>query len=366
MRKNYILEREKQILYFNGKKYLPNELEKLKEDMLSQNKFLEAYLELYAFLKEWFNDKDYVEVQTSGSTGTAKEYKAMKENMMQSALRTCDFLSLPENSSVLLCMPLKFIGAKMIVVRALVAGLDLYCVPASLNPMKDIDFSPYFVAMTPQQASASLKYTEQKKALMQVKHLMLGGMAVMPELEKELFDFPHSVWLTYGMTETLSHIALRKLNKEDASSFFTPFNDVKLSLSKEETLIIDAPFVCKDILVTNDRAILLDDMKFQILGRVDNVVNSGGIKIQIEEIEEKLASSMPIAFRITSLPHKELGEQLVLLTEENCPDWKERCSVLSKYQVPKMHIQVEKLPLTDSGKPDRLKAKKLAQEFACC
>ncbi len=360
---NYNLDFDKQVLVFEGKKYASSELQIFKQDLLARENISEIHHDLLAFLQEWFDTKDYIEVRTSGSTGAPKIYHAKKKFMVQSAIRTCSALGLCAGDSVLLCMPLQFIGSKMIVVRALVAGLDLYCVQPSLHPMQDISFSPDFVSMTVQQAAVSLKDSKQRQALMKSRHLMLGGMAVMPELEKEFQDFPNTVWLTFGMTETLSHIALRKLNTKEKSPYFTPFSDVKLSLTQDECLIIDAPFVCEEVLVTKDRAELLEDNRFRILGRVDNVVNSGGIKIQIEEVEEKLAPYLNQVFQISAVRHEELGEQLVLLTEEACEDWKEKCKVLSKYERPRLHILLSKLPLTDSGKPDRHNAKILAQEY---
>ncbi len=363
MHNDFIFDYNAQVFTFEGKAYSKETLDDFKHDILARANDDASLMHIYTFLQEWFNDSDTIEVQSSGSTGLCKVFQAQKKSMMESARRTCSFLSLKKGASVLLCMPLQFIGAKMIVVRALVAGLDLYCVPPSLYPMKDIDFSPDFVAMTPQQAACTLKHTTERKRLENVKHLILGGMAVMPKLEKELFHFPNAVWLTYGMAETLSHIALRRLNTKDASSFFTPFEGITVFLSDNECLCIDAPSICDTTLVTNDRAVVLDDGRFQILGRVDNVVNSGGIKIQIEEVEEKLSHALPMAFQLTSAPHDELGEQLVLLTETPCPDWKKLCLGLAKYQVPKAHILVRQLPLTGSGKPDRHTAKKIAHDY---
>ncbi len=359
---NYIFDYAKQVFCFEGKKYLKDELDIFKQDILKrqQNK---NFLELYDFLKIWFDESPDIEVKTSGSTGLPKIIKANKIKMMQSAKRTCSFLGLGKNSSVLLCMPLQFIGSKMLVVRALVAGLDLYLSPPSLNPLKDIGFAFDFVSMTPQQVAVSIKNDIEKKRLYAIKHLLLGGMAIMPDLEKGLEHFPNYVWHGYGMTETLSHIALRKVNGSDKSFYFTPLEGIEISLDHDERILIKAPSICDQIIFTNDRAEISEEGTFKILGRVDNIINSGGIKIQIEEIEQILSKSIPIPFLVSSVSHAELGEQVVLLTEIFLPDWKERCVDLPKYHIPKLQITIPKLPMTDSNKPDRQKAKILAQKY---
>ncbi len=366
MQHNFKFNYSEQVFCFEGKKYRNNELLNFKQDLLARNSDDKSLFELLNFLEDWFSDSETIMLQTSGSTGDAKSIKAKKAQMMQSAKNTCSFFSLSEGQSVLLCMPLQFIGAKMIVVRALIAGLDLYVVPPSSNPMKDIDFSPHFVAMTPQQASECLKNDHDRERLQGIKHLLLGGMAVNETLQAKLDNFPNNVWLGYGMTETLSHIGLRRLNGTEKSEYYTPFKNVSISLSENDTVVIKAPAICDEILTTNDIAELLEDGRFKILGRADNIVNSGGIKIQIEEVENILAPYFDVEFQLSSIVHNELGHQLVILTDKICEDWKERClkagEKLSKHKTPKKHILVEKLPLTASGKPDRHNAKILADK----
>ena len=188
--------------------------------------------ELYRFLEEWFSDSPYLTVKTSGSTGTPKLLKVRKEQMMQSARLTCEFLGLRQGDSVLLCMPLQYIAGKMVVVRALVAGLNLVIRTPSGHPMADVDIPLRFVCRT--------------------DILIIGGGAIDAGLEAEIRQLPVKVYSTYGMTETLSHIALRQLNGPDASMLYRPFPSVRLSLSSEHTLVIDAPLVCDTTLVTND------------------------------------------------------------------------------------------------------------------
>ena len=234
--------------------------------------------ELYRFLEEWFSDSPYLTVKTSGSTGTPKLLKVRKEQMMQSARLTCEFLGLRQGDSVLLCMPLQYIAGKMVVVRALVAGLNLVIRTPSGHPMADVDIPLRFAAMVPLQVYNTLQVSAEKERLCRTDILIIGGGAIDAGLEAEIRQLPVKVYSTYGMTETLSHIALRQLNGPDASMLYRPFPSVRLSLSSEHTLVIDAPLVCDTTLVTNDVAEIYSDGSFSILGRKDNTINTGGIK----------------------------------------------------------------------------------------
>lgn len=352
---------KKQTLLVEGIPYANWEVE-----MLLMNLPAEGFRrELFTFLSEWFyTENDRICVHTSGSTGTPKELWVEKTRMMASACLTCSFLGLRANDSALLCMPLKYIAGKMVVVRALVAGLNLWPVPPSGHPLANLSQAPVFAAMTPMQVYNSLQVPEEKERLQQIQHLIIGGGAIDAALARQLHDFPHAVWSTYGMTETLSHIALRRLNGPQASDWYTPFNDVSIRLSAEHTLIIQAPRVCADELFTNDIAEIDGQQRFRIIGRKDNVINSGGVKIQIEEIEAALKPHLHHPFAITSAPHPKFGEQVVLLMEgEVSSELEALCKqVLPGYGCPKHILSIPRIPLTETGKPDRAKAKLLAAQ----
>lgn len=322
--------------------------------------------DLYNFLADWFNESPYITVHTSGSTGTPKEFTVRKEQMIQSAILTCSFLNLRKGDNALLCMPLQYIAGKMVVVRALVAGLTLILRTPSGHPLADVEVSLRFAAMIPLQVFNTLQVPEERERLCQTEIVIVGGGAINKELEDEIRQLPNEIYSTYGMTETLSHIALRKLNGPDASSAYTPFSSVKLCLSPEKTLVIQAPQVCDDTLVTNDLAEIHPDGTFTILGRKDNTINTGGIKVQIESIEETLRSIISVTFAITAIPHPGLGEAIVLLVEkttdtDSLPD--RIASLLPKYQQPKYIRQVDAIPLTGSGKTDRKACRQLAAKL---
>ena len=323
-------------------------------------------MSLDEFLEEWNNPSPYVHVQTSGSTGAPKPMLVEKQRMLNSARITCDFLGLREGDTALLCMSLDYIAGKMMVVRSKERGLKLTTVAPSGHPLSTPHSPLSFAAMVPMQVYNSLQVPEEKERLMQIRHLIIGGGAIDDALASALKTFPNHVWSTYGMTETLSHIALRRLNGPDASEWYTPFPSVKVSLNEDRCLVIDAPLVCPSRLVTNDIAELSSgtdpEVKFRILGRKDNVICSGGIKIQIETVERQLRPHLQAPFLITKRPDAKFGEAVVLLTEGTVPEAQEVCErILPKYHQPRVYLHVDQIPLTATGKPARQQAEQLAR-----
>lgn len=318
------------------------------------------------FYAEWNNGSDKILVHTSGSTGTPKPMMVQKRRMEASATITCDFLKLNAGDTALLCMPLDYIAGKMVVVRSIVRNLKLISIKPSGHPLQGLTEAPVFAAMIPMQVYNSLKVPEEKELLMQIKHLIIGGGAVDEKMEKELKDFPNAVWSTYGMTETLSHVALRRLNGKEASCWYTPFDSVDVSVNNEGCLVIDAPRVAETRIVTNDIAeIAKDGRHFRILGRKDNVIDSGGIKIQIEEVEAALRKHLAVPYMITKKNDHKFGEIVVMLVESKDTDnIRNICEAyLPKYWQPKLYVSVEHIPLTQTGKPARNEAIKIAERL---
>ena len=319
------------------------------------------------FLTEWNNESDMILVHTSGSTGNPKPMYVEKKRMLNSARITCDFLGLCPGDTAFLCMPLDYIAGKMLVVRSIERKLNLVSVTPSGHPLKDISLSfdkPSLAAMVPLQVYNSLNVAAEAETLRSFTHLIIGGGAIDDELAKALSSFPNHVWSTYGMTETLSHIALRRLNGDSASEWYTPFDSVDVSQNEDGCLVIDAPLVHEGKLVTND-IVELKDGKFRILGRKDNVICSGGIKIQMEEVEHALRPYMESNFMITKRSDKKFGEIVVLITEnDNIAEVEAICKrVLPKYWCPHDYLHIESIPLTETGKPARVNALSLAKEI---
>ena len=328
------------------------------------------------FLSEWNNDSDRVLVHTSGSTGKPKPMLVEKKRMLNSARITCDFLGLKPGDSALLCMSLDYIAGKMVVVRSIERHLHLISVPPSGHPLKDVDEEITFAAMVPMQVYNTLQVPEERERLSRIRHLIIGGGAIDAALEQELQSLPGdiAIWSTYGMTETLSHIALRRINGDEPSEWYQPFDSVHISQTEEGCLVIDAPQVCAETLVTNDIVEIepyiynkVEKLRFRIKGRKDNVICSGGIKIQIEEVETLLKPHLEKPFMLAKKKDGKFGEIAVLLSEDEdikrveatvrrlLSDESEKSSDHKKYKywIPKEFRYVEHLPLTETGKPKR-------------
>lgn len=335
------------------------------------------------FLQEWNSPSETLLVHTSGSTGKPKPMWVEKQRMLNSAHITCDFLGLRPGDSALLCMSLDYIAGKMMVVRSIERKLRLFSVKPSGHPLSDeslakmveMDFD--FVAMVPMQVYNTLQVPQERERLSRIKHLIIGGGAIDDALAEELRSLPGAVWSTYGMTETLSHIALRRLNGEEASEWYQPFDCVGVSLNGEGCLVIDAPLVCSEPLVTNDIAEIKQQeassvashssdassslktssphVLFRIKGRKDNVICSGGIKIQIEEVENLLRQHLDAPFLLAKKKDEKFGEIAVLVTESGDLEGVEAIcrQVLPKYWVPRQYLHFDQLPMTETGKPKR-------------
>lgn len=332
------------------------------------------------FLQEWNSPSETLLVHTSGSTGKPKPMWVEKQRMLNSAHITCDFLGLRPGDSALLCMLLDYIAGKMMVVRSIERKLRLFSVKPSGHPLSDeslakmveMDFD--FVAMVPMQVYNTLQVPQERERLSRIKHLIIGGGAIDDALAEELRSLPGAVWSTYGMTETLSHIALRRLNGEEASEWYQPFDSVGVSLNSDGCLVIDAPLVCSEPLVTNDIAeikqqetsshssdassslkVSFPHVLFRIKGRKDNVICSGGIKIQIEEVENLLRQHLDAPFLLAKKKDEKFGEIAVLVTESGDLEGVEAIcrQVLPKYWVPRQYLHFDQLPMTETGKPKR-------------
>ena len=321
------------------------------------------------FLAQWNDTSDVIEVHTSGSTGKPKRLLVEKRRMVNSARITCDFLGLKEGDTALLCMPLDYIAGKMVVVRSLVSHLHLISVMPSSHPLKDVTQPIDFAAMVPLQVYSSLQEPAERERLMSIRHLIIGGGAIDDSLESQLQQFPNAVWSTYGMTETLSHIALRRISGENSSLWYSPLDGVDVSLSSDSCLEIYAPQVNPEKLHTNDIAELrtLPDgsKEFRILGRKDNVIDSGGIKIQAEEVERLLRPHLSCGFMITKVSDARLGEAVTLLVESDDVDnILAVCKhVLSRHWVPRHIFPESHIPITETGKPARAEAEALAKKL---
>lgn len=308
---------------------------------------------LYIFLKEWFNSKDFIVVKTSGSTGDPKEIKLLKKQVINSAKATGEFFDLPKNTTALLCLPVSYIAGKLMLIRALVLGWKLDVVEPSSSPLKSIIQEYHFSAFTPMQLENSLE------KLNLIKKLIVGGGAVSSSLKDKIKNHNTEVFATYGMTETITHIAVKKLNNSKIQPvFYQTLPNVKLYSDDRNCLVIKAPKISNETIFTNDVVQLISSKHFEWLGRFDNVINSGGIKLQPEVIENKLAAVIASRFFVAGIKDDLLGEKLVLFVEGKDEDIDFSKTTLTKFEKPKQIIFIPKFKETSSGKIQR----KLTQE----
>ncbi len=319
----------------------------------------------YQFIKDWLSEKEYIEVQTSGSTGTPKLIRLEKARMINSAQMTGRYFNFSAGQKALLCLPCDYIAGKMMVVRAFVWGLDLHLVAPAGNPLSNNKEQFTFAAMVPMQVTKVLE--ESPKQLDQIKQLIIGGGKVGRALYKELQQLSTQCYATYGMTETITHIAIQKLNGVGQSDYFEALPAIQLSLDQRDCLVIDAPNVAVEQVVTND-IVQLGKNKFKWLGRFDNVINSGGVKVFPEQIEKKLEKIVKVRFFISYLPDEKLGQKVILIIEDKSwgklqiADFQLKMKVfLSKYEFPKRIYFVTNFAETPTGKIQRNRTKALLE-----
>jgi O-succinylbenzoic acid--CoA ligase len=295
------------------------------------------------FLLDWFDEKSYIELSTSGTTGTPKVIKIEKQAMLDSALATGDFFDLKPGDTMLHCLPTNYVAGKMMFVRSFILGLDMKFVEPNSDPLKNIDEEFDFCAMVPLQAKNSLKKLKAGK----IKKLIIGGVKVHKALEQELVKLPMGIYETYGMTETITHIAAKKIGEKA----FTVLPNVTVSTDERECLIIKAKNISKNEIVTNDIVKLISDTQFIWEGRIDNVINSGGIKLMPEQIEDKLSTLIPRRYFVYGQSDEILGEKTVLYIEGAPLEIEESIfSVLDKYEKPKEIVFIPKFKDTATGK----------------
>ncbi len=314
--------------------------------------------EIGDFLLDWLKPSEFIEVRTSGSTGVSKKIKVRKEHMVNSALASGKFFELPASSTALMCLPAKYIAGKMMLVRAMVLGWELDLVPPSANPLDQLYKTYDFCAMTPFQLDNSIS------RLHLIKKLIVGGGAVSPNLQEMVQGLNTKVYETFGMTETVSHIAAKRLNTKKKRKKPAPFKvmpNVHISKDSRECLVIKAPSISDEVLETNDVVEIITYKKFFWKGRFDNVVNSGGIKLYPEEIEIKLGEIIDMRYFLIGMPDNALGEKLVLFVEADFSEELlaelqlkvQSVKTLDKYEIPKKIYLIQKFEETPNGKIHR-------------
>jgi O-succinylbenzoic acid--CoA ligase len=340
-----------------GKAFSQDELELFCTQKVADQKPAEWEKECYYFILEWFSPLSSIKVHTSGSTGRPKEIYLQKEFMEVSARATIEFFKLKPENNALLCLPVKYIAGKMMIVRALVGGLNLLInEPTSvpdIEKFQKIDFC----AMVPNQVASLFETEKGIEQLERIQNLIIGGSFIPQNLESKIKQLANQVWQTYGMTETITHIALRKISGKKKTTWFTPLIYVNVKLDRRSCLVISAEEIGVKKLVTNDLAKMTVKNKFKILGRIDNVILSGGVKLFPEKIEKKLSGWIQNSFYFGGLPDDKLGQRMVLYIEDEgklrteiYQIWEKIEAKLKGFEIPKEIIFREHFNRTENGK----------------
>jgi len=328
-----------------GYYFSANELKDIGYDFIKEGAPYEVAIG--KFIMDWMDKEDFIHVKTSGSTGDPKTIQISKQAMVSSAIRTGNFFDVHIGDSALHCLPADFIAGKMMLVRAMILGLSLDLVQPTSDPMKDVNRSYDFVAMTPMQAFYSIEKLDQ------IKTLIIGGAPIYPELNEKLVALHSNCYETYGMTETITHIAAAPLAIPKQP--FRALEGIHLQTDKEGCLVVDAPDITNQLIHTHDLVDMHDEKTFTYLGRKDNVINSGGVKISPEVVEEKLAHHIPSPFFLYGVPDKVLGQKLVMIVEGEetseavVLEQLATCDSLEKFEIPKSTHFVSEI-LRNNGK----------------
>ncbi|MGF1560422.1 MAG: AMP-binding protein [Flavobacteriaceae bacterium] len=337
----------------NGTSYNDGQLKELAYSFIKEGQAYEQ--EIGAFMLDWLDQRDTIAVKTSGSTGTPKKILLRKQHMINSARATADFFGLKAGSSALLCLPAQYIAGKMMLVRAFVSGLELDCVVPSATPLAATQKIYDFCAMVPLQLENSLHNIEK------LKKLLVGGAPMALQLKNQVQLSSTQIYETYGMTETITHVAVNHINSKKTlgpsgvESIFTALPNVHFEKDNRDCLVITAPKVSENPVITNDIVNLISETQFEWLGRIDNVINSGGIKLFPEQIEAKLSELISNRFFVIGLFDKNLGQKLVLIVEgkiniELLTKEIAALSSLGEYEVPKTIYNLPKFLETETGK----------------
>ncbi len=347
---------------------------------LPKNPYYEKILQ---FKNDWDSGKDAFDLMTSGSTGTPKKVVIPRKLMIESVKMTQKAFELEEGDTAFCCLNVDYIAGMMMLVRAFEIGMDLVIVEPSANPLAAVKKHAYlltgrrfktFFAFVPMQLQTIFEETPQYAEILNAaKAIIVGGAKVNDFVMNQVQELYRPVYVTYGMTETLSHIAIKKINGVGKDDFFNTLNGVNIRLSEDNCLMIQAPSTNNEWIKTNDVVEIFNESSFEIHGRIDNVINSGGVKIQLEKIETVCADvlhqmELKYPFFAFSLPDETFGERLILVLE--APDLvsfstesenlkidirNELKAVLPKMEVPKEVFFTNKFLETPTLKIDKIK-----------
>lgn len=321
------------------------------------------------FCRAWLSSQPEFVLQTSGSTGVPKAITLTRAQMRASAHLTGQTLGLKPGDGALVCLNIRYVAGVMMLVRGLELGLPMTVIEPSGNPLAGFDAEQTrfaFTAFVPLQLQTILEQASDKLPILNsMKAILIGGAATSPALEQALQVIESPVFATYGMTETVSHIALRRMNSAERQDWFTALDGVDLGTDERGCLHVTSAATNHIRVQTNDVVELIDLAHFRLLGRADRIINSGGVKVQPEQIEQLIEHLLAMSgakgrLFVAGLPSERLGQRVVLFCEAWAPtdeQWQQIQEAvraqMSSYAVPKEVITVAQFSETPTGKIDR-------------
>lgn len=348
-----------QSITINGIKHSKAEIQLLASVKVEDKSTVAHEKSFYRFVLDWLNKEEVVIAKTSGSTGIPKEIIIPKNKIVASALQTASFLNINENDIALLCLSCEHIAGKLMAARAFVIGFNLIVAEPSSIPLNNyLHANIDFIAIVPTQLFMLLDDEKTKNKLQQIRNVIVGGAEIPYSSKQKVKTFPNNIYETFGMTETVSHIAMKILSKNNEEDFFRTISSVTVSANENNCLLIYAPHLQEETIVTNDVVEIIDSKTFKWLGRLDNVINSGGIKLYAETIEQKIKKVLPQKFFIAGVADEKFGNRVIIVfeTKEKINEealFKLIAPVLEKYELPKQVFTMPQFIETLNGKLNR-------------
>ena len=324
--------------------------------LMSQQSITEDWqVEIFDFLGEWFSGKTRFEIKTSGTTGSPKIESFSREAFITSAQITINTFDLAKGDTLLMCLPMHFVAGKMMLIRAIIGRMKIRAIQPSLNPVKDLIYPVEFAAFTPHQLNTILKINPNKMGL--IEKAIIGGSPVSSELKNQLGDFKTKLFETFGMSETLTHVAIKAINGTSKSDYFKVLKGFNINVDENNRLIIEADHLKNSPLLTSDIVEMIDSENYRWLGRSDDVINSGGIKLFPVSIENRISAQIDREIIIGKRSDENFGEVVILFIEGE-PFNENRLAelnieltkLLDKFEVPKEIIFKTEFPRNKNGK----------------
>lgn len=290
---------------------------------------------------------------TSGTTGEPRGIKFTKQQIYASAMNTCQYFQLNEKSRLLLCLPAEFVAGRMMIARAMALNANLVWEKPGLNPLMH-KVNADFAAFTPAQVSEIISQVDSEIQFMNIPTILIGGGEISASLENRLLKYSNKIFATYGMTETLTHIAVREVGTNE---YKVIYKNIKLEVDENQCLRIKFPYLQPEFIQTRDIVEIRSDSSFRFLGRIDNVINSGGIKISAETIERIVIENEILkegTFYVTAAKDEVFGEVPVLVMIKSASTRKNLMEtingLLNKHHSVKRIVLIDKFEYTPTGK----------------